>query len=72
MERAVATEPLSYSPPFPLEPPSNSTIYHRSLTVVSHRGYDFSNELEVNPTSPMSSPCHTLAPELYRSEIAGL
>jgi hypothetical protein len=35
-------------------------------------GYDFSDELEVNPMLPMSSPCRTLAPGLYGSEIGGL
>jgi hypothetical protein len=49
-----------------------STIYHRSLVVVSHRGCDFSDELEVDPTSPLSSPCRTIALRLYRSEIEGL
>jgi hypothetical protein len=34
--------------------------------------YDFFGEIEVNPTSPVSSPCHTLAPGLYGSEIRGL
>jgi hypothetical protein len=32
-----------------------SAIYYRSLTIVSRRGCDFSSELEVNPTSPVSS-----------------
>jgi hypothetical protein len=36
-----------------------STIYRRSLTIVSHRGCDFISELEVNPMSPVSSPCRT-------------
>jgi hypothetical protein len=49
-----------------------SIIYHRSLAIVSHLGCDFFGELEVNPTSPVSSPCHTLTPGLYGSEIEGL
>jgi hypothetical protein len=49
-----------------------STIYHWSLVIVSRRGCDFSAELEVNPTSPVSSPCRTLTPELGGSEIGGL
>jgi hypothetical protein len=49
-----------------------STIYRQILVIVSHRGNDFSGELEVNPTSLVSSPCRTLAPGLYRSEIGGL
>jgi hypothetical protein len=48
-----------------------STIYRRRLTVVSRRGCDFSGELEVNPTSSVSSPYRTLAPGLYESEIGG-
>jgi hypothetical protein len=49
-----------------------STIYRRSVTIVSHRGCDFFDELEVNPTSPVSSTCRTLAPRLYRYEIGDL
>jgi hypothetical protein len=49
-----------------------SAIYHRSLDVVSCQGCDFSGELEVNPTSPVSSPCRTLALGLYGSKIGGL
>jgi hypothetical protein len=33
-----------------------TTIYRRSLTIIFHRGCDLSSKLEVNPTSPMSSP----------------
>jgi hypothetical protein len=33
---------------------------------------DFSGELEVNPTLPVSSPYRTLAPGLYGSEIGDL
>jgi hypothetical protein len=47
-------------------------IYHRTLAVVSHQGCDFFDELEVNPTSPVSSPCRTLALGLYWSEIGAL
>jgi hypothetical protein len=32
----------------------------------------FFGEHVVNPTSPVSSHCHTLAPGLYRSETGGL
>jgi hypothetical protein len=49
-----------------------STIYRRSLVIVSHRYYDFFSELEVNLTSPVSSHCRTLAPGLYGSKIGGL
>jgi hypothetical protein len=49
-----------------------SAIYHRSLTIVFHWGCDFSSKPEVNPMSPVSSPCRTLAPGLYGSEIGGL
>jgi hypothetical protein len=43
-------------------------FYHRSLAIVSRQDCDFSGELEVNPTSPVSSPCCTLSPRLYSSE----
>jgi hypothetical protein len=49
-----------------------SAIYCRSLDVVSHQGCDFSGELEVNPTSLVSSPYRTLTVGLYGSEIGGL
>jgi hypothetical protein len=49
-----------------------SAIYHRSLAIVSHWGCNFSNELEVDPTSPVISPCRTLTLGLYGSEIGGL
>jgi hypothetical protein len=49
-----------------------SAIYRQTLTVVSRRGCNFSRELKVNPTSTVSSPCRTLSPKLYRSEIRGL
>jgi hypothetical protein len=49
-----------------------SAIYRRSLVIVSHQCYDFFSELEVNPISPVSSHCRTLAPGLYGSEIGGL
>jgi hypothetical protein len=49
-----------------------SSIYRWSLTIVSHQDCDFSGVHGVNTTSPMSSPCCTLAPRLYRSEIGGL
>jgi hypothetical protein len=49
-----------------------SAIYHQSPTVVTHRGYDFFDELEVNPMSLVSSPCYTLALGLYGSRIGGL
>jgi hypothetical protein len=48
-----------------------SAIYRQNLAVVSHRAATF-GELEVNPTLPVSSPCRTLTPELYGSEIEGL
>jgi hypothetical protein len=35
-------------------------------------GCDFSDELEVNPTLPVSSSCRTLAPGLYGSKIGDL
>jgi hypothetical protein len=49
-----------------------SAIYHQSHVIVSRWCYDFSGELEVNLMSPVSSPCRTLAPGLYGSEIGGL
>jgi hypothetical protein len=48
-----------------------SATYHQSLFVVSHQGYNLSGELEVNPTSLVSSPCLILTPGLYGSEIGG-
>jgi hypothetical protein len=50
----------------------SSTIYRQSLATVSYWDCDFSGELEVNLTSPVSSPCCTLTPGLYGSEIGGL
>jgi hypothetical protein len=47
-------------------------IYHRSLAIISRRGGNFFGEFEINPMSPVSSACCTLAPELYGSEIRGL
>jgi hypothetical protein len=35
-------------------------------------GYNFSDELEVNLTSLVSSPCRTLSVELCGSKIGGL
>jgi hypothetical protein len=60
-----------------------SAPYRRSLAIVSHRGCDFFDELKVNLTSPVSSPCRTLIRavtftvnskliRLYGSEIGGL
>jgi hypothetical protein len=49
-----------------------SAIYRRSLIIVSHWGCNFSGELEVNLILPVSSPCRTLVPRLYGSEIGGL
>jgi hypothetical protein len=49
-----------------------SAIHHQSLTIVSCFGCNFSGEVEVNPTSLVSSPCRTLAPGLYGFEIGGL
>jgi hypothetical protein len=45
-----------------------SAICHQSLTVVSHRGCNFFSELEIDLTSPVSSPCHTLTLGLYGSK----
>jgi hypothetical protein len=48
---------------------SNSNL---NPSIISHQGCDFSYELEVDPTLPVSSPCCTLAPGLYGSKIGGL
>jgi hypothetical protein len=49
-----------------------SAIYRRSFAIVSCQSCDFFSELEVNPTSMVSSPYRTLTPRLYGSEIGGL